>query len=80
MAGHFFQVFSREGYTRLNKGMERRIERTFFLIKNACVWLYADRKEPIKRNSFKIEEKEVLLMKQNHSRAKRNRMKNIVDR
>ena len=49
--------------------MERRIERTFFfLIKNACVCLYADRKEPIKRESLKIE---VLLMKQDHSRAKR---------
>ena len=49
--------------------MERRID--FFLIKNTCMCLYADKKEPTKRKRLKIEGKENLLMKQDHSRAKR---------
>lgn len=54
----------------MNKRMERRIV-FFFLIKSTCTCLYADKKEPTKRKRLKIEEKENLLMKQDHSRAKR---------
>lgn len=67
-----FKQVNREGYTRLTIGMERRMGRTFFEMKNKnCLYLHADRKESIKRKNLKIEEKEDLLMKQGYSKSTR---------